>query len=101
MVTLDPCTRLKTIQTQLIPAILASARYEIDTLDIKSAIETNLPNLEKNCYDLVEKCQKNWPDCGEKVELCNKERISQLFMDTRAKLEKIWDEKKIPLSGIE
>lgn len=94
MVTLDPCKRLKTIQTQLIPAILTSARYEIDTLDLKSAIETNLPHLEKTSYDLAKKCPKTWPECGEKVEVCNKERINQLFLDTRAKLEKIWDEKK-------
>ena len=54
MVTIDPCTRLKVIKTQLIPAILTSAR-ENTTSDIKTAIELNLPSLEENCYKLAEK----------------------------------------------
>lgn len=94
MVTLDPCDRLKTIKNQLVPAILTSAKYEIDTLDIKSAIEKNLPDLERNCYELAERCKKQWPNCGEEIELCNKEIIKQLFQHTREKLEKIWEEKK-------
>ena len=69
MVTIDPCTRLKIIQSQLIPAILTSAR-ENTTSDIKTAIELNLPSLEDNCYKLVEKCENKWPECGKEIELC-------------------------------
>ncbi len=94
MVTLDPCYRLKTIQKQLVPAILTSAKFEIDTLDIKSAIEKNLPDLEKNCYELADRCEEKWQDCGSEIELCNRERIKELFQDTRDKLEKIWEEKE-------
>lgn len=94
MVTLDPCERLKIIQSQLIPAILTSATYEIDTLDIKSAIEKNLPELEIHCYELADRCKEKWPDCEKEIELCNKEKIKELFLDTREKLEKIWEEKE-------
>lgn len=92
MVTLDPCTRLNTIRTQLIPAILTSAR-ENTTADIRTAIEKNLPALEKNCHALAEKCEKKWPECGKEVELCNKENIDRLFKETRERLEVIWKER--------
>lgn len=94
MVTLDPCDRLKTIQNQLVPAILTSATLEIDTLDIKSAIDKNLPDLEKNCYELARRCERKWPDCGKEIELCTKENIKKLFDETREKLKKIWEEKE-------
>ncbi|VVB94863.1 Uncharacterised protein [uncultured archaeon] len=94
MVTLDPCNRLKIVQKQLVPAILSSATFEVDTLDIKAAIEKNLPDLEKHCYDLADRCEKKWPDCAKEVELCNRERIKGLFQETRDKLEKIWEEKE-------
>ncbi len=93
MVTIDPCKRLKTIRTQLIPAILTSAR-ENTTSDIKTAIELNLPSLEENCYKLAEKCGEKWPECGKDIELCNAENIKKIFAETRDKLEKIWIEKK-------
>jgi len=51
MVTIDPCARLKIIQNQLLPSIINSANLEVDTLDIKAAIEKNLPDLEKQCYE--------------------------------------------------
>jgi len=43
MVTIDPCARLKIIQDQLLPSIISSATLETDTLDVKAAIEKNLP----------------------------------------------------------
>ncbi len=93
MVTIDPCTRLKTIRTQLIPSILTSAR-ENTTSDIKTAIELNLPSLEENCYKLAEKCEKESPECRKDIELCNPENIKKIFAETREKLEKIWVEKQ-------
>jgi hypothetical protein len=93
MVTLDPCDRLKIIEKQLVPAIINSARFEIDTLDIKSAIEKNLPELEKNCYALADRCEKKWPECGKEIGLCDREKIEKLFREARDKLEKIWEEK--------
>ncbi len=99
MVTLDPCERLKTIKTQLIPSILSSATFETDALDIKAAIEENLPELEVQCYKLLERCENKWPDCGKEIEMCNKEKIKELFQDTREKLEKIWEEKKKEAEG--
>ena len=93
MVTIDPCKRLKIIQSQLIPAILTSAR-ENTTSDIKTAIELNLPTLEDNCYKLVEKCEKKWPECRKEIEMCNPENIKKLFSQTREKLEKIWIERE-------
>ncbi len=92
MVTIDPCKRLMTIKSQLIPAILTSAR-ENTTSDIKKAIEINLPSLEENCYKLMERCEKKWPDCRNDIELCNPENIKKLFLETREKLEKIWIER--------
>ncbi|MCZ7396694.1 MAG: hypothetical protein ABOK23_09650 [Candidatus Methanoperedens sp.] len=94
MVILDPCVRLKTIQKQLIPAIINSARFEIETLDIRAAIEKNLPALEEDCYELADRCEKAFPECGKEIELCRKERIKELFQDARDKLEKIWEEKE-------
>lgn len=93
MVTIDPCSRLKIIKTQLIPAILTSAR-ENTTSDIKTAIELNLPALEENCYKLAEKCEMIYPDCGKDIELCSTENIKRVFDETREKLEKIWIERK-------
>jgi len=95
MVTLNPCDRLKIIQKQLIPSIINSAKFEIDTLDIKAAIEKNLPELEKHCHELAERCQKNYPECGKEIELCNSERIKEVFKDARAQVEKIWWEKEM------
>lgn len=94
MVTIDPCARLKTIQKQLIPSIINSASIETDTLDIKAAIEKNLPDLEKQCYELAERCEKQFPQCRTEIELCNRERIKEIFQETRGKIEKIWWEKE-------
>ena len=93
MVTIDPCSRLKVIQTQLLPAILRSA-VENTTSDIKTSIELNLPALEEKCYLLAEKCGKNYPDCGKEIELCKVENIKTVFEQTREKLDKIWIERK-------
>ncbi len=95
MVTLDPCARLKTIQKQLIPSIINSAKFEIDTIDIKAAIEKNLPELEAHCYELAERCAKKYPECGKEIELCSREKIREVFQDARAKVEKIWWEKEM------
>ncbi len=94
MVKLDPCDRLKTIQKQLIPAIVSSASLEIDTLDIKAAIEKNIPDLEKHCYELAERCEKKFPECKNEIELCNIEKIEEVFQETRDKLKMIWEEKE-------
>ena len=94
MVTIDPCIRLKVIQSQLLPAILKSA-VENTSSDIKTAIELNLPSLEEKCYELAEKCQKKYPECGKEIELCESENIKTVFMQTREKLDKIWIERKM------
>ncbi|MCX9084774.1 MAG: hypothetical protein OIN87_08270 [Candidatus Methanoperedens sp.] len=52
------------------------------------------PILKKKCYALADRCETKWPDCGEKIELCNKEKIKELFQETRNKLENIWEEKE-------
>jgi len=93
MVNIDPCIRLKVIQSQLLPAILKSA-VENTSSDIKTAIELNLPSLEEKCYELAEKCQKKYPECGKEIELCESENIKTVFMQTREKLDKIWIERK-------
>lgn len=89
MVTIDPCSRLKVIQSQLLPAILKSA-VENTTSDIKTSIELSLPVLEEKCYLLAEKCGKIYPDCGKEIELCKVENIKTVFERTREKLDKIW-----------
>lgn len=94
MVTIDPCARLKIIQNQLLPSIISSANLETDTLDIKAAIEKNLPDLEKQCYELAERCEKQFPQCSNEIDMCNREKIKEIFMDTRGKIEKIWWEKE-------
>ena len=92
MVTIDPCKRLETIQSQLIPAILKSAA-ENSSSDIKMAIEHNLPDLEEKCKQLRERCEKKFPECGKEIELCNNARIIEVFTKTREKLDKIFEEK--------
>jgi hypothetical protein len=92
MVTIDPCKRLEVIEKQLIPAILKSAA-ENTTSDIKAAIEHNLPDLQESCYELLEKCERKYPECGEDIELCNKARIIELFTETRLKLDKIFEDR--------
>jgi hypothetical protein len=62
-------------------------------LDIKSAIQKNLPDLEQNCYDLADRCREKFPDWGKEIELCNQERIKEVFQETGNELEKIWEEK--------
>ena len=94
MVTIDPCKRLMTIRTQLIPAMLTGA-IENTSSDIKIAIEITLPSLEEKCRDLAEKCTKTSPDCGKDVELCNPENIRKVFSVTRERLEKIWKERNM------
>jgi len=66
MVTTDPCSRLKVIQTQLIPAIL-KVLVENTSSDIKTAIEISLPDLEEKCYKLAEKCEKEYPIVRKKL----------------------------------
>jgi len=92
LVTIDPCSRLKIVKTQLIPAILRSA-IENTSSDIKTAIELNLTSLEENCYKLAEKCEKKFPGCEKDIELCSSANIKKIFADTREKLEKIWIER--------
>lgn len=94
MVTIDPCARLKIIQNQLLPSIINSANLETDTLDIKAAIDKNLPDLEKQCYELAERCEKQFPQCSNEIDMCNREKIKEIFMETRGKIEKIWWEKE-------
>ena len=94
MVHFDPCERLKIIREQLIPSILQSA-VNNTTSDIKTATEHNLPVLEKNCLMLLEKCEKEWPECKDEIELCSKENIRKVFDDTREKLKKIWIEREM------
>ncbi|MCZ7400808.1 MAG: hypothetical protein O8C61_01140 [Candidatus Methanoperedens sp.] len=94
MVTIDPCKRLMTIRTQLIPAMLTGA-IENTSSDIKIAIEITLPSLEEKCRDLAEKCKKSSPDCGKDVELCNPENIRKVFSLTKERLEKIWKEQNM------
>lgn len=89
MVTIDPCTRLKTIRLQLIPTIITNATENISP-DIKTAIELSLLSLEEKCHDLAEKCTKTSPDCGKDIELCNPENINKAFAQTRERLENIW-----------
>jgi len=93
MVTINPCSRLKVIESELIPAILKSA-VENTSADIKTAIELNLPSLEEKCYQLAEKCEKKYPDCGKEIELCKVENIKILFARTREKLDIIWKERE-------
>ena len=92
MVTTDPCSRLKVIQTQLIPAILKSA-VENTSSDIRTAIEISLPDLEEKCYKLAEKCEREYPDCGKEIDLCKVGNIKLFFIRTREKLDKIWNER--------
>jgi len=94
MVTIDPCARLKIIQNQLIPSIISGASLETDTLDMKAAIEKNLPDLEKQCYELADRCEKKFPGCSTEIELCNREKIKEIFQETRGKIEKIWWERE-------
>jgi len=83
MVTTDPCSRLKVIQTQLIPAILKSA-VENTSSDIRTAIEISLPDLEEKCLELAEKCEKEYPDCGKEIDLCKVENI-KIFLSGQKK----------------
>ncbi len=94
MVTTDPCSRLKIIQNQLLPSIINSANLETDRMDIKAAIEKNLPDLEKQCYDLAERCEKQFPECSTEIEMCNREKIKEIFQETRGKIGKIWWERE-------
>ena len=94
MVTIDPCKRLMTIRTQLIPAMLTGA-IENTCSDIKIAIEITLPALEEKCHVLAEKCMKRSPDCGKDIELCNPENIRKVFSLTRERLEKIWKQRDL------
>ncbi|MCX9083890.1 MAG: hypothetical protein OIN87_03710 [Candidatus Methanoperedens sp.] len=93
MVTIDPCKRLKTIRTQLIPAMLTGA-IENTSSDIKTAIEITLPTLEEKCHDLAEKCTKQSPGCGDEIELCNPEIVRKVFSLTKERLEMIWKERE-------
>jgi len=68
MVTTDPSSRLKVIQTQLIPAIIKSA-VENTSSDIRTAIEISLPDLEEKCYKLVKNVRRNIP-MWKRNDLC-------------------------------
>jgi hypothetical protein len=94
MVIVDPCKRLMTIRTQLIPAMLKGA-IENTCSDIRIAIEITLPSLEEKCRDLAEKCTKKSPDCEKEIELCNPEISRKVFSQTREILEKIWKQREM------
>ena len=47
-------------------------------VNIKIAIEVNLPALEEKCLELAEKCEKKYPDCGKEIELCKVENMYPL-----------------------
>lgn len=94
MVTIDPCKRLMTIRTQLIPAMFTGA-IENTSSDIKIAIELTLPSLEEKCHELAEKCTKRSPDCAKDIELCNPENIKKVFSLARERLENIWKQREM------
>ena len=98
MVTIDPCKRLMTIRTQLIPAMFTGA-LENTCSDIKIAIEITLPALEEKCHDLAQKCTKSSPNCGRDIELCNPEIARKVFSLTRERLEKIWKQREMQEKG--
>jgi hypothetical protein len=63
-------------------------------VNIKIAIEVNLPALEEKCLELADKCEKKYPDCGKEIELCKVENIKTVFIRTREKVDKIWIERR-------
>ena len=84
MVTLDPCSRLKTIYYQLVPSIIQDAE-DNKYINTRSVIESGLEKLEDKSYQLGQKCS-NCGNCGK----CEAETIENLFFDTKERLEGIW-----------
>ncbi|MCL7412770.1 MAG: hypothetical protein M8353_04015 [ANME-2 cluster archaeon] len=84
MVTLDPCSRLKTIYFQLVPTIIHDAE-ENKFLNTRSVIETGLEKLEERSYQLHQRCS----NCGN-CSLCEIDNIEALFLDARERLDELW-----------
>lgn len=84
MVTLDPCSRLKTIYCQLVPSIIQDAE-DNKYLNTRSVIKSGFEKLEDKSYQLGQKCS-NCGNCGK----CEPETIENFFLDSRESLEVIW-----------
>ena len=86
MVTISARKRIESIENDVIPAMFVGVLSKDDTW-LKHTIEETLPMLEARALHLADECKKD-KECQQNDTLCDKERISALFKETREKLEK-------------
>lgn len=86
MVTISARKRLESIEHDVIPAMFVGVLSKDDAWLKHTLLET-LPMLEARALRLAEECKKDG-ECKQDEALCDKARISDLFKETRNKLEK-------------
>ena len=86
MVTVSARKRLESIEKDVIPSMFVGVLSKDDAW-FKHTIEETLPHLEERALHLAQEC-KNSGECKEGETVCNESRISDLFKETRKKLEK-------------
>lgn len=86
MVTVSARKRLDSIERDVIPSMFVGVLSKDDEW-LKHTLEETLPMLEARALHLAQECRKAG-ECKEDDALCNEERISAMFKETRNKLEK-------------
>ncbi|MDO8728086.1 MAG: hypothetical protein Q7J35_18695 [Candidatus Methanoperedens sp.] len=86
MVTISARKRLESIEHDVIPAMFVGVLSKDDTW-LKHTLDETLPMLEARALRLAEECKKDG-ECKQDEALCDKARISDMFKETRKKLEK-------------
>jgi hypothetical protein len=86
MITANARKRLESIEKEVIPSMFVGVLSKEDEW-FKHTLEETLPHLEERALHLAHECKKSG-ECKNDETLCDESRISELFKETRKKLEK-------------
>ncbi len=86
MATVSARKRLEIIEKDVLSAMFVGVLSKDDKW-LANTLENTLPMLEKRALRLAQECKEN-KECAEGEALCDEARISAVFKETRAKLEK-------------
>ncbi len=86
MIKIGPRKRLESIERDVLPSMFVGVINKNDAW-FEHTLKETLPALEAKALRLAQECTKTG-ECSEDDPLCEETRISALFKDTRAKLEK-------------
>ena len=86
MVTVSAKKRLESIEGDVIPSMFVGVLSK-DDVWLEHTLNETLPMLEARALRLADECRKSG-ECKQNDTICDDARISEMFKQTRKKLEK-------------